>query len=133
AVVDLHLEAAERLIDRHELSGAVASDDLDRTLREHQADFVIDLTVPEAHCDVTCKALQAGFHVIGEKPMAADMEQARRMVQTAERTGRLYMVSQSRRWDARHDTIRKTVGAGRIGQLTTLNCDFFIGAHFGGF
>ncbi len=133
AVVDLRLAAAQRAIEKYELSGAVASDDLDRTLRDHQAEFVIDLTIPEAHCDVTCKALQAGFHVIGEKPMAANMEQARRMVQTAERTGKLYMVSQSRRWDSHHETIRRTVAAGRIGQLSTLNCDFFLAPHFGGF
>lgn len=133
AVVDLRKEAAEAQIAKYELRSAVASDDLERTLRESQADFVIDLTIPDAHCGVTCQAMEAGYHVIGEKPMAATMEQARRMVQTSEKTGRLYMVSQSRRWDARHETVRQTIAAGRLGQLTTLNCDFFLGAHFGGF
>ena len=43
------------------------------------------------------------------------------------------MVSQSRRWDAKHDVVRRVVTGGRIGALTTINCDFYIGAHFGGF
>jgi len=55
------------------------------------------------------------------------------MVRTAEETGRLYMVSQSRRWDARHKSIQQAIAGGTIGELTTVNCDFYIGAHFGGF
>jgi predicted dehydrogenase len=94
---------------------------------------VVDLTVPEAHCQVTCTALRAGCHVIGEKPMAASMDEAREMVRTAEATGRLYMVSQSRRWNAQHDRVRRTVQGGELGGLTTINCDFYLGAHFGGF
>ncbi len=133
AVVDLRKEAAEQQIEKHELTGTQASDDLDRTLREVPADFVLDLTIPDAHCSVTCKAMRAGLHVIGEKPMAATLEEAHQMVRASEETGRLYMVSQSRRWETHHESIRQTLAAGRIGTLTTLNCDFFLGAHFGGF
>ena len=132
AVVDLALERAEKRIAEYKLK-AVASDDLDKVLREVKADFLVDLTVPEAHGEVTCKALRAGLHVVGEKPMAASMAEARRMVHASEKAGKLYMVSQSRRWDARHETLARTVAAGRIGDLTTMNCDFFLGAHFGGF
>lgn len=133
AVVDLKLENAQGQIEKHQLTNAVDSNDLDKTLRDTKADFVIDLTIPDAHCQVTCKALEAGFHVIGEKPMAASLEQARRMVAASERTGKMYMVSQSRRWDSMHETIARTIAAEALGSLTTLNCDFYIGAHFGGF
>ena len=131
-VVDVNLENAKRRIKEFELD-AEASTDLAATLRRVKPDFVVDLTVPEAHCRVTCTALRAGCHVIGEKPMAASMAEARRMVRTAEETGRLYMVSQSRRWNQKHETVRRTLAASAIGDLTTLNCDFFLGAHFGGF
>jgi len=132
AVVDLNLEAARRRIAEFHLN-AEASTDLKGTLRKHRPDFVVDLTVPEAHCEVTCTALRAGCHVIGEKPMASAMGEARRMVRTSERTGRLYMVSQSRRWNPRHEVVQRAVAEGRLGRLTTVNCDFYIGAHFGGF
>ncbi|MBD3177368.1 MAG: gfo/Idh/MocA family oxidoreductase [Armatimonadia bacterium] len=131
-VVDLNLEAARARIAEFELE-AEASTDLAATLKETAPDFVVDLTVPEAHCEVTCTALEEGCHVIGEKPMAASMDEARRMVETAERTGRMYMVSQSRRWDATHEIARRSLSAGEVGELTTANCDFYIGAHFGGF
>ncbi len=132
AVVDLVAERAEAQVEKHQLKAAV-SDDLERTLREREADFLVDLTTPDAHCAVTCAALKAGLHVVGEKPMASTMAEARRMVRASEAAGRLYMVSQSRRWDPKHDALARTVAAGRIGTLTTLNCDFFLGAHFGGF
>ena len=133
AVVDLARERAKKRIEEFKLADAIAADDLEKTLRDRRADFLVDLTVPEAHGAVTCAALRAGLPVIGEKPMASSMAGARRMVRTSEAAGRLYMVSQSRRWDAKHDALQRTVAAGRLGTLTTVNCDFFLGAHFGGF
>lgn len=133
AVVDLDLEAAKRRIEEYKLKGAEASSDLRAILSKHTPDFVVDLTIPEAHCEVTCTALEAGAHVIGEKPMATSMQEARKMVKTSERTGRMYMVSQSRRWEDRHQAIRDAIRAGTFGDITTVNCDFYIGAHFGGF
>ena len=132
AVVDLQPERAKAQIAKYELDCPV-SDNLKRTLKQVRPDFVVDLTVPEAHCKVTCAALRAGCHVIGEKPMAASMAEARRMVKAAEESGKLYMVSQSRRWDGRHERVRQTVASGQIGSVTTINCDFYLGAHFGGF
>ena len=132
AVVDLDIDAARGRIREYGLD-CEACTDLTATLRKHRPDFVVDLTVPEAHCPVTCAALRAGCHVIGEKPMAAGMAEARRMIRAADKAGKLYMVSQSRRWMDHHETVRRTVAGGKIGALTTVNCDFFMGCHFGGF
>jgi len=132
AVVDLDIERAKARIKEFELD-SVAATDMKAAIKKAKPDFVIDLTVPEAHCKVTTTALRMGYHVVSEKPMAASMAEARRMVKTAEETGKLYMVSQSRRWDARHDRLRRAVGSGALGVLNTINCDFFLGAHFGGF
>jgi predicted dehydrogenase len=131
AVIDLDPRRAEAQIAKYALSAAVADTDLDRVLTGVKADFLVDLTVPEAHCPVTCKALEAALHVIGEKPMAASLDQARRMVETSRRTGRMYMVSQSRRWEDSTVALKQAIA--HIGDLTALHCDFFIGAHFGGF
>jgi predicted dehydrogenase len=133
AVVDLRLEQAAKRIAEFELAGVEASTDMAAMIRKHKPDFVIDLTIPEAHCKTTCKALQLGCHVVSEKPMASSMAEARKMVGVAEKTGKLYMVSQSRRWDAKHEIVSRVVTGGALGALTTINCDFYIGAHFGGF
>ncbi len=133
AVVDLRKAAAEARIAEFKLKDAIATDSVSWALSHFKADFVVDLTTPESHCAVTCAALKAGFHVIGEKPMAASIIEARRMVHAAEISHGLYMVSQSRRWEPPHEGLAKAVASGKIGALTTVNCDFFLGAHFGGF
>ena len=133
AVVDLRLEQAQKRIAEFELAGAEASSDMVAMIQKHKPDFVIDLTIPEAHCETVCKALELGCHVVSEKPMASSMKEARKMVSAAEKTGKLYMVSQSRRWDAKHEVVSRVITGGALGALTTINCDFYIGAHFGGF
>ena len=97
AVVDLDAELAGRRVEEHQLVDAQALTDLDEALRTVEADFAVDLTTPGAHEKVTTACLSAGLDVISEKPMAENMDQCRRMVAAAEKSGRLYMVSQSRR------------------------------------
>lgn len=132
ALVDLNLDTARQRASQHGLDVEI-SDDLAKTLRTHRPDFVLDLTIPEAHAKVTCTALKMGIPVLGEKPMASSLAEARRMVRTAEQNKTLYAVSQSRRWIPNHDVTRRMLEKGRIGTVTTANCDFYIGAHFGGF
>ncbi|HEY3228605.1 MAG TPA: Gfo/Idh/MocA family oxidoreductase, partial [Roseiflexaceae bacterium] len=98
--VDIRPDVAAQAADEIGLDDVYIGTDLERALAEVRPDFVVDVTVPEAHHDVTLAALAAGVPVLGEKPMAASMEQARAMVAAAERAGKLYMVSQSRRYNA---------------------------------
>lgn len=114
------------------LRDIVIDTDLMRAIGKARPDFVVDVTPPEAHHDVTLTALGAGVAVLGEKPMAASLEQARAMVRAAERAGKLYMVSQSRRYSPGLRALRGLV-AEHVGALGLLHSDFFIGAHFGGF
>jgi predicted dehydrogenase len=106
--------------------------DLERALAELRPDFLVDVTIPEAHHDVTLAALAAGVPVLGEKPMADSMEHARAMVAAAERAGVLYMVSQSRRYNAQLQALRRLI-VEQVGELGILNADFYLGPHFGGF
>jgi len=131
-IVDLDPERAKAQAQKFGLSCEISTD-LRRTLRRVRPDFVVDLTVPDAHCRITCTALRAGCHVIGEKPMASSMREARRMVQASAEAGRIYMVSQSRRYVPRHVALQQFLASGEIGPLTTLTCNFFMGCHFGGF
>jgi len=131
--VDLDAERAQNQLEKHEVETAEIFTDLEKALAQVEADFAVDLTTPGAHRQVTCTCLEAGLPVIGEKPMAEKLEEARAMVATAEKTGQLYMVSQSRRYQKTHQQIADTIAAGRIGEVTTVICDFFLGAHFGGF
>ncbi|RYG86287.1 Gfo/Idh/MocA family oxidoreductase, partial [bacterium] len=129
AIVDLRHDAALALAANHGLDAAVAHDDLARALAAVPADFVLDLTIPDAHHPVTTAALDAGLPVIGEKPMAATMAQAIDLVAASERTGKLFMTSQSRRYESRHASVRATIATGQLGTLTNVDCDFYLAAH----
>jgi len=71
--------------------------------------------------------------VLSEKPMANSMAEARRLVRAVEKAGRLFTVMQNRRYDPRIRALRSFLDSGAVGDLTTLNGDFYLGAHFGGF
>lgn len=130
--IDIREDAASKAAEEMKLSVGYCGTDLGKALTEVRPDFVVDVTIPEAHRDVTVQALEAGVPVIGEKPMAHSMEAAREMVAASEKSGKLYMVSQSRRYDQRMYAFRKLI-QDKVGALGILNADFYIGAHFGGF
>ena len=132
AWVDLRPGAAAEAADALNLAPAYTGTDLGKALAETRPDFVVDVTIPEAHRDVTLLALAAGVPVLGEKPMADSMASAREMVAASEKSGKLYMVSQSRRYDAKLMAYRQLIKE-QIGALGILNSDFYLGAHFGGF
>ena len=130
--VDVRQGAALEAAKANNLDVAVTGTDLQQVLDKAKPDFVVDVTSPDAHRDVVVAALNAGFPVIGEKPMAASIEQAREMVAASEKAGKLYMVSQSRRYETGITAYRKLIRE-RLGPLGIVNVDFYIGAHFGGF
>ncbi|MCC5847424.1 MAG: Gfo/Idh/MocA family oxidoreductase, partial [Verrucomicrobia bacterium] len=137
-LVDLEADHARAKAEAFALRDVRVGNDLDQLLQEMQAegrpaDVVFDCTVPPAHHQVVLTALAWGCHVLGEKPLAETMPQAREMVAAAEKAGRVYGVMQNRRWLQGIRRVRQALAQGVIGKPHTVHSDFFIGAHFGGF
>jgi predicted dehydrogenase len=130
---DLRPEALEKAVAEFGIAREKTSTDFKALLRKLKPEALVDATVPEAHLEVTLAAFRAKAHVLGEKPLADTLAHARRMVAAAKRSQRTYMVSQNRRWIPQVRAIREALAQGLLGALTTVNCDFYIGAHFGGF
>ncbi|NQT86755.1 Gfo/Idh/MocA family oxidoreductase [bacterium] len=132
-LMDIKLEAAQERAERHELTDVKIGTDLTGMLDELKPDVVFDCSIPEAHVTITLEALKHGCHVMGEKPLADSMENARKMVAAAQEAGKIYSVIQNRRYNASMRRLRAWLDTGVLGALTTLDSDFYIGAHFGGF
>jgi len=132
AWVDVRPGAAADAAEKLGLSVPHTDTDVERAIAEYKPDFVVDVTPPEVHHSVTLAALAAGLPVLGEKPMAVTMEQAREMVAASGKAGKLYMVSQSRRYNAQLQAYKQLI-QDQVGTVGILNADFYIGAHFGGF
>lgn len=133
ALVDLNRETARSRASEFDMPNVHVSDSLEATLNRFEPEVVFDCTVPSAHHGVTLMALAHGCHVLGEKPLADTLSRAQEMVAVAKASGRLYAVMQNRRYDANIRRLRAFLESGAIGRITTANCDFYIGAHFGGF
>ncbi len=132
AWVDMAEGAAQKAAELKGLVLEYSGTDLESAIKATNPDFVVDVTSPQGHHNVTTTSLALGIPVLGEKPMSDSLDNAKEMVRASEATGKLYMVSQSRRYDAGLVAFRQAIRE-QIGQLGILNVDFYIGAHFGGF
>lgn len=83
ALVDLDPGKAQARARTHGLESVRCFASLEAALAETQVDAVFDCTVPEAHYPTAMTALGAGCHLLSEKPLAANMKQAREMVEAA--------------------------------------------------
>lgn len=132
-LVDLDRSLAESRASEFHLEGASIGTDLDQVLTLTRPDLVFDVIVPSARPALVATALRHGCHVLTEKPMAPTLEAGRAMVAQAAAAGRIHAVVQNRRFVPGVRRIRRLIESGALGRLTGLHCDFFVGAHFGGF
>jgi predicted dehydrogenase len=91
--------------------------DYRQMIAEAPIDAVNDYTNLAMHHQVGCTALQAGKHLLTEKPMAVTVRAARRMCELAEARDLVLGVFQSGRFAARTRHLRWLIDSGRIGRL----------------
>lgn len=132
-LVDLDPKVAEARSAEFSLSDVVIGSDLDTVLEQTKPDLLFDVVVPNARPALVATGLRHGCHVLTEKPMAPTLDAARQMVAEAKASGKIHAVVQNRRYVPGVRRIRQVIESGALGQLTSINCDFFVGAHFGGF
>ncbi|WEJ32021.1 Gfo/Idh/MocA family oxidoreductase [Devosia sp. SD17-2] len=132
-LVDLDPAVASARAAEFGLSAATIGSDLGAVLAETRPDLLFDVVVPPARAGVVETGLRHGCHVLSEKPMAASLTEAQHLLAEAKAASRIHAVVQNRRFIPGVRRIRRLIESGAIGELASLNCDFFIGAHFGGF
>jgi predicted dehydrogenase len=90
--------------------------DFDEMLARERPDAVGIFTPNHLHCEFTVKALNAGAHVLVEKPMAPTAAEARRMVDAAAKANRVLMVAMQRRFGGVERAIKDSLTSGAIGK-----------------
>ena len=97
------------------------------------ADAALICTLDDLHVGPTIAALEAGYDVLLEKPMATTVEDCVRLVQTAERTGRTLMLCHVLRYTSFFSTLHDIIASGRLGDIITVehreNVSFWHAAH----
>jgi predicted dehydrogenase len=91
---------------------------LEELVKRDDVDAVIVCTPPFAHLEPTIKALEAGKHVLCEKPFALDPAEAERMVRTSEAVGRFLACASARnRVSAAQRKAHEMMQSGELGDV----------------
>ncbi|MFW5686375.1 MAG: Gfo/Idh/MocA family protein [Spirochaetota bacterium] len=131
-LVDLNEKAARARAEEFGLDVPLYTR-VEDALDELGPEVAFDCTIPEAHAGTDLLCMEAGCHVLCEKPLAHDLEAAKKVVDAARALGRTHAVMQNRRYQSDIVRFRALLRSGVLGRLTSLHAEFFLGAHFGGF
>jgi predicted dehydrogenase len=97
--------------------------DYEKMLKEADIEAV-DICLPhDLHAEVSNVALEAGKHVIVEKPIAITLAEADSMIATAEKSGAILMVALNERYDPAHVRIKQMIADGNLGELICIRID----------
>ena len=124
AIVDAHEPTLAKAQKALKLPDAMCFATLDDALAAVDSDMVLVTAPMIAHVPVAIAALEAGQHVLVEKPFAGTLAEAQQAVDVADRTGRTLMVSQNYRFYPAPRTAAKIVADGTLGQPGSVHVDF---------
>jgi predicted dehydrogenase/type 1 glutamine amidotransferase len=118
----------QRLLEAEKaFPGVQTSTELTEIADDPAIDLVIVSTPPNTHAAVSMQMLQAGKHVVNEKPFCLTTHEADEMIRLAREYRRVLTVYQNRRWDSDFLAIKGAVDSGQIGEV------FHVETFIGGF
>ena len=123
AFCDILPERAEKAAKDYGAKGAKVSEDYRRLLEDKSIDVVHVCTPNRSHSEIVVAALEAGKHVMCEKPMAKDPAGARAMCEAAERTGRKLTIGYQSRFRNDSQHLKRVCARGDLGEI------YFAKAH----
>jgi scyllo-inositol 2-dehydrogenase (NADP+) len=97
--------------------GLKTYDTLEAMVADRSIDAVLVSTPTAMHFEHAMLALEAGKHVLIEKPMALDLEESKRLAQEARARSRVLSVFHNRRWDIDYLTVREAIHSGAFGKM----------------
>ena len=117
---------AEQL--ERDLESVQICDDISEVIEVIKPDIVDICTQPFLHVPLSIQALEAGLHVMCEKPISRSWLESQRLIEAVERTGKLYQHNENWLWDKDYYTAKKLIDAGAIGEPILM---FLATAHGG--
>jgi len=122
AISDPNKESAQEVAKRFEVKNVYT--DYNKMLNEEKLDAVVVAAPNFLHADATIKALDAGAHVLCEKPMATTLEECEKMVLEAKKTGKFLMIAHNQRFNSAHVKARDIIKSGELGKVLSFKTSF---------
>ncbi len=123
AFCDIVIERAEKAAKEYGVEGAKVYEDYKELLKDESIDVVHVLTPNKEHSFISIDAMEAGKHVMCEKPMAKTYAEAKAMCETAVRTGKKLTIGYQQRWRGNSQYLKKVCDNGELGEI------YFAKAH----
>lgn len=117
ALCDIIPERAEKAVQEVGEPDAKVYTDYHDLISNPDVEIVYVLTPNVVHCEISVAALEAGKHVLCEKPMAASADEARQMAAAAKRNGKLLQIGFVRRYGNDCDIVRDFIQNGSLGDI----------------
>ncbi|MFC4663373.1 MULTISPECIES: Gfo/Idh/MocA family protein [Oceanobacillus] len=121
AVCDIVGERAEEAAVKYE---AKAYTDYKELLKQDDIDAVSVCLPNYLHAPVSVDALNAGKHVLCEKPMATSAEEADQMIEAAQQSGKKLMIGHNQRFVNSHQKARELIASGAVGKVYSFRTTF---------
>ncbi|MFO1466010.1 MAG: Gfo/Idh/MocA family oxidoreductase [Steroidobacteraceae bacterium] len=123
-ITDMNPERAKAVAARHGIPRVYASV---REIAQDRGVAVVDIAVfPWAQCELAIPLLEAGKHLLCQKPLSYDYAEAEKLVDRAEQNGRLIAVNQQLRFSESVAAARAMVQLGWIGDPFEMSWDFHV-------
>lgn len=107
-----------------DLPGIKGYRSVDDVYADPDVDVVVISTVPETHFDMCKRSLEAGKHVVVEKPFLPTSKEAEQLIEIEKQSGKSLAVYQNRRWDADFLTLKKVISEGSLGEIAEFETHF---------
>lgn len=117
AFCDIVEERAKEAAEKFGVPGAKVYTDYKELLKDESIEVVHVCTPNDSHADISIAAMEAGKHVMCEKPMAKTAADARRMRDAAKRTGRKLSIGYQNRFRADSQYLKKICSEGELGEI----------------
>ena len=106
-----------RAVPELELVAIAGSADAAAAIASPATDLVVVATPNASHFPLAAAALEAGKHVVVDKPFAVTLAEADSLIALAAAKGRMLTIFHNRRWDGDFLTVRALVESGRLGGI----------------
>jgi predicted dehydrogenase len=104
--------------------GAELVRDYQAIIDDPDIELVVVNTPDHLHVDMAKKAIEAGKHVVVEKPFTLKTSEADQLIDLAARRGVMLTVYHNRRWDGVYLTVQEVIRSGKLGRLVDFEVHF---------
>ena len=131
-LVDNKLENIDFVCESFGIARDKGYSSIEQVVSAHPPGVAVLTVPPKQHFEVASGLINAGYHILSEKPLASNFNEALKLRDLAERSSVYFMVSQDYRWQPPIQTLRHLLNENKIGDLGYASYQHYVSLKIGG-